>query len=114
MKVTLGNVVFSSESLYDFECAMSIGSPTEGYRELTASDVDLLLDMIDLVVATKATVEQYPFAIVPTFDTAQNGATFCTGYDIAITKEGERRVDLTVPGGPHAIKACIKAVAGKR
>lgn len=112
MKITLGDVVFSNENLYDFECAMSIGSPTEGYRELAASEVGLLLDLIALVVSTRATVEQCPFIIAPVFTTTSDGIMMTSGYNIAITREGERRVDLTVPGGPNAITACINAVTG--
>lgn len=112
MKITLGDVVLSNKNLYDFECAMSIGSPTEGYRELAASEVSLLLDLIALVVSTRATVEQYPFVVAPILITTRDGGVMVNGYDIAITREGERRVDLTVPGGPNAITACINAVTG--
>lgn len=112
MKITLGDVVFSNENLYDFECAMSIGSPTEGYRELAASEVGLLLDLIALVVSTRATVEQYPFIIAPVFATTSNGTVMTNGYSIAITRNDERRVDFTIPGGPSAITTCINAVTG--
>ena len=112
MKITLGDVVFSNENLYDFECAMSIGSPTEGYRELAASEVDLLLELIALVVSTRATVEQYPFIIAPVFAATSDGIMMTSGYNIAIIRRDERRVDLTIPGGPNAITACINAVTG--